>query len=643
MKKSRILALLAVAVLLLAALPVAGRAMSTAEREERYRATLLQLESYLQVAQSGNVGELEIIRANFQDLGRFSHSEGMSYYVTVLLKIEENAFHDHEYDFAMFAMENDTRFTAYLEELRSNDSAIGTLKELKTYAEAREAEYRGDTDLAFAGYQRCMGFFDATNRAEGLYRREKEAVAARATELMNQNNPAGAYWLWKSMDGYGDSSERMRYIEQMLGYVPENETDNPRAVTDCAVTDTQTDRISLRWTAMPHAGGYQVRYAPAGGETQTKKAAGNEVTLKDLLPGTDYVISVTAIYGQTEVSGTELRASTKLAVTEVPAPDWVTGLVLANTTADSLTYRWNASAGAERYLVSWKTHGTTTWGNEAETTECKYTLGGLQADTAYDFRVVAVNGVKRSKQVLLNNKKTASDVPPDVRELKVKKAIPDTVTLTRKKVSGADYRVFYRRSYTEEWLYAGVTDKGLFKVENLYSNASYDFRVVTEKNGHPSPGVVLEGVKTTVKNYRDGRLKTTSVSVDITCRQRSGSSGKAEAIRSFSAGTMADKLRNGARSYGIGYTVNIPMLKTVRTVKIRIDLVAPNGYEQTVYEEESHTYDNIGRKKKWTKEFLGDGFFDGLWKRYESIPTGKYEVNLYWDNLLMNSSTFSVS
>ena len=138
------------AVILLSCIPTAS-AMSTQEKEDRYKAAVLQLESYLEAKQHAP-DELEPIHAAFDELSQFRQSNFLKYYTIVLIRVEKDEF-DSTTDRYLLMLENG--FDKALDDLP--DTPIGIAQELAAYVRGRECEYQEDTAKACKFYEKVGG------------------------------------------------------------------------------------------------------------------------------------------------------------------------------------------------------------------------------------------------------------------------------------------------------------------------------------------------------------------------------------------------------------------------------------------------------------------------------------------------------
>ena len=256
--------LLALFVLAVSAAPAFAASLSDAEKEARYQEAVLELEAYLAGGQE-SAAELQEIVNSFKALGSYEYSLYFRYYALVLLKVSGGEY-DLDMESMLSALEYNAGFEAYLEENRQNaeDFAIVAYGQLNAYIRGRRAETEEDSSEAMARYRECAGFYDADIRYDSLFRAQSAPIYEEAAALLEAGDYAGAYWVFSRIASYEDSGEQMRSIEHTLGYIPENENDNPKPVTGLAVDDIVSTEITLTWDGQAHATGYEVAWRESG-------------------------------------------------------------------------------------------------------------------------------------------------------------------------------------------------------------------------------------------------------------------------------------------------------------------------------------------------------------------------------------------
>ena len=313
----RLIAMLLAGFLFLSCVP--AHAITSAEKENNYNAAVLELETYLE-SYGNDSAALLGISATFNDLHGYAKSTCFVNYISVLMKIAGEEY-DSDMDFLLFMLEVNEGFKKYLEDMR-NDSSIGTINELEAYARAREYEHNGNMEAAMENYRQCLDFFDSQHRLTTLYNAANETAYAKALEMLQSKDYAGAYYAFSEISRYGDSAERMRAIVNQLGYTPADASDNLMPVTGLKASRTTLDQITLSWQKSSHAQQYEV-YDKESNKTEWKHAADTAettMTVTGLKQETSYDFKVVAAIGRLKADETVLTNQKTASVTPTPKP-----------------------------------------------------------------------------------------------------------------------------------------------------------------------------------------------------------------------------------------------------------------------------------------------------------------------------------
>ncbi|HEX8322704.1 MAG TPA: fibronectin type III domain-containing protein [Tepidisphaeraceae bacterium] len=161
------------------------------------------------------------------------------------------------------------------------------------------------------------------------------------------------------------------------------------APTGLATTLVSANEIRLSWNTVTAATGYKLERAIGTGAfavvTPTTPFTGSSATFNNttLLPGTVYKYRISA----TNALGTSAVSSELSVITKAVAPVLTTAT--QSTTQINLT--WPAVASATTYKVELSDDAGTTWSTAATPSSNSYNATGLNADSAYSFRVSSVN------------------------------------------------------------------------------------------------------------------------------------------------------------------------------------------------------------------------------------------------------------
>jgi hypothetical protein len=157
-----------------------------------------------------------------------------------------------------------------------------------------------------------------------------------------------------------------------------------------AVTLTQSGTtVNVAWVRTPSRWtDYLVEYNTGSGWTTLTRAQSIELTatITGISLGTTIQVRVSAI-NETGTSAPSAVAS----LTLVNLPAQVTGLTAGTSTMYSQPLSWAAASGATSYKIEYAISGSGTWVTANTTTGTSFTVAGLSANTAYDYRVSGVN------------------------------------------------------------------------------------------------------------------------------------------------------------------------------------------------------------------------------------------------------------
>ena len=176
----------------------------------------------------------------------------------------------------------------------------------------------------------------------------------------------------------------------------------------------------------------------------------------------------------------------------------------------------------------------------------------------------------------------------------------------------------------------------------LIPGKTYKFTVEDSKGVKTSRVITLP----TPSSFVDGKLKSSSIKVSWKYRyMESGMAYEdARSLSKFSAAEMMTNMTNSGYRYGLYYRIDLPQLAKSRNFYTTIAFYAPNGFASAeVSGDTSHSSFNNASGSYCAWHCAGTGFFDLLYEKNGTIPTGTYTVELYWDGMFVKSTTFTVN
>ena len=182
---------------------------------------------------------------------------------------------------------------------------------------------------------------------------------------------------------------------------------------------------------------------------------------------------------------------------------------------------------------------------------------------------------------------------------------------------------------------SSTTHAKSFTIDELIPGKTYKI-MVTDCNGRV---ITRNYTIPSVSTFVDGKLPASSI--NITIQPRSKSYGVSDSsANSISTLRASDIMSNRySKEYGFRYEIEYPQLAYSRTYFTQVAIIAPNGYTEC----EIHNTIEYGREYSghyW--HMVGDWTFQKMYEYNSSIPSGTWTVELYWDGMFVNRSTFTV-
>lgn len=150
-------------------------------------------------------------------------------------------------------------------------------------------------------------------------------------------------------------------------------------------------------------------------------------------------------------------------------------LKASETTATTITLKWNKVSGAESYQIYRYNTSSKSWSKIKTTSKTSYKVASLSTATTYQFKVRAKKGSQTGKY---SSVLKASTKPNKVKNLKISSVTTNSLKLSWSAVSKAKgYQIYAYNSSTHKWTNIKTTSSKSYTVKSLASGGYYSYKV----------------------------------------------------------------------------------------------------------------------------------------------------------------------
>ena len=261
----------------------------------------------------------------------------------------------------------------------------------------------------------------------------------------------------------------------------------PTGVTQAAAT---TSSVTLGWSEQTGADDYDWQYRASSTTTWStaETVTDNSAEVTSLAIGTTYEFRVLA-------SNSSGDSAYSAEIDALTLPDIPANVAVGTSTTSTLPVSWDSATGATAYVYQYRVKATATWSEETEISALTVTLGSLDANTTYQFRVKARNSGGDGEYTAAVEGMTVLAAPKAPVGLQVVSTTVTSALLDWDDTNGAEsYKYQYKTAAAAAWSAAVGVTASTVSVGFLSSGTEYQFKVLaTNSAGDSSYGSVVKG------------------------------------------------------------------------------------------------------------------------------------------------------
>jgi hypothetical protein len=254
----------------------------------------------------------------------------------------------------------------------------------------------------------------------------------------------------------------------------------PQGCTHPVAGNNTINNISatLRWTSVPNAIKYQIRYQVAGtGYWFASSTFATERTLNWLYYNTTYVYQLASLCPDGWTDWSPVDTFTTLDIPECTLP-LITGSTVTDT---SFTITWSSLPSVDEQLFAYRLKGTSTWTEVSLSTDTSYTATGLLPGNEYQVRLRAkCSGSWTSWSSILKVVTTAGNGPCESPTALAPTVENTYANLSWMAVNDAEkYQIQYRIAGSNIWSRRTVANVTFTTLTWLFYNTTYEYQLRT--------------------------------------------------------------------------------------------------------------------------------------------------------------------
>ncbi|ELR46375.1 Collagen alpha-1(VII) chain [Bos mutus] len=256
---------------------------------------------------------------------------------------------------------------------------------------------------------------------------------------------------------------------------------------EVTIQNTTAHSLLVAWQSVPGATGYRVTWRVVrGGATQQQELGSGQgsVLLRDLQPGTDYEVTVSALLGRSVGPATSLTARTDTSVEQTLRP-----VILGPT---SILLSWNLVPEARGYRLEWRRESGLEVPQKVvlPSDVTRYQLDGLQPGTEYRLTLYTL---LEGREVATPATVVPTELPVGpVTALQATELPGQRVRVSWSPVPGAtEYRISVRSAQGVERSLVLPGSQTAFDLDDVRAGLSYTVRVSARVGGREGAASIL--------------------------------------------------------------------------------------------------------------------------------------------------------